>query len=67
MKEKDKRNECYHCKYKQEILGDAHIGCAKPDPKMEGNVHGIRNGWFFYPFCFDPVWKEKKCSNYEEK
>lgn len=33
---------------------------------MKGNKHGIRNGWFMYPFLFDPVWKEKKCENFDD-
>lgn len=32
---------------------------------MEGHPHGIKNGWFFYPILFDPVWKTKECGNYE--
>ena len=58
-------NECYYCKHKEEVPGDAHIKCGKPDSKMSGNPHGIKNGWFFYPMVFDPVWKEKKCDNFE--
>jgi len=62
---RDMRNECYHCKHKREVPGNAHIRCVKPDNKMEGDMHGIKNGWFFYPLLFDPTWKEKECSNYE--
>lgn len=66
IKERTKRNECWNCKHKREVPGNAHIRCDKPDKDMEGNSHGIRSGWFFYPMCFDPTWKEKDCSNYEE-
>lgn len=59
-------NECFNCKNKENIPGNCHIKCNKPDPEMKGNEHGIRKGWFIYPLCFDPVWKEKLCSNYEE-
>lgn len=67
MKEITKKNECYYCKHRQEVPGDAHISCDKPDPKMEGDIYGIQSGWFFYPVCFDPVWKEKNCRNYESE
>ena len=60
-------NECYSCKYKKVVHGDAYIACANPDKKMTGNLHGIRNGWFCYPGLFDPVWKTKECSNFEMK
>ena len=67
MKDKiNKTNECYFCKFKQEVPGDAHIKCSNPDSKMTGNKHGIIKGWFIYPLLFDPVWKTKKCSNFEK-
>ena len=61
------QNECYYCRqYKRKIPGDAHITCANPDKEMTGNKHGIKMGWFSYPLKFDPVWKTKNCSNFEE-
>lgn len=65
MTERNKMNECYFCIHKKDVPGDCHIGCDKPDQDMTGHVHGIRNGWFMYPFCFDPIWKTKDCSNYQ--
>ena len=58
--------ECYQCSNKRDVPGNCHIMCVKPDPNMTGSSHGIRMGWFFYPFLFDPVWKNKKCNNFEE-
>lgn len=58
-------SECYHCKHKQNIVGEAHIRCLKPDPKMRGIKHGFIKGWFIYPACFDPVWKLHMCENFE--
>jgi hypothetical protein len=65
MEKRNKMNECYSCKHRREIPGDAHTRCANPDKEMTGNPHGIKSGWFFYPFNFDPTWKEKDCSNYQ--
>lgn len=62
--ERDFKNECYHCKHKREVPGNAHISCNNPDKNMRGYEHGIRNGWFMYPLLFDPVWKLDFCSNY---
>jgi hypothetical protein len=62
---RNKMNECYHCKHRQEVAGNAHIQCVKPDADMVGSPHGIRNGWFYYPLLFDPTWKEVMCKNYE--
>lgn len=66
-KEITKMNECYFCKHKRNVVGNAHIKCANPDPEMEGEKHGIDNGWFYYPVLFDPVWKTKRCNNFEPK
>lgn len=65
-KRRDKYNECYMCIHQHDVPGNAHIKCAKPDPEMTGNEHGIKQGWFIYPALFDPVWKEKDCANFEE-
>ena len=62
---KDDRQECYHCQHRRNMPGNCHIKCVKPDPDMTGDEHGIKEGWFMYPFLFDPTWKTKKCSNYE--
>jgi hypothetical protein len=61
------KNECYSCAHKEEVPGNCHIKCNNPDPAMCGNEHGIKKGWFIYPFLFDPVWKEVACSNFAEK
>ncbi len=60
-------NNCHNCEFKREVPGDCHIQCVNPDPLMTGNAHGIRNGWFWYPLIFDPIWMEKECSNYKKK
>ena len=62
---RNKMNECYHCKHRRNVPGNAHIQCVKPDADVRGNPHGIANGWFFYPFLYDPSWKETMCNNYE--
>ncbi len=59
-------NECRFCQHRREVPGYWHIQCVKPDSEMTGNAHGIREGWFIYPLLFDPVWKTKRCSNFEE-
>ena len=67
MEKRNKRIECYECKHKEAVPGNCHVRCNKPDPNMIGNKHGIKSGWFYYPTLFDPVWKEKDCSNFEQK
>ena len=60
-------DECYECKYKQNVPGNSHIECTNPDPYMTGDAYGIRKGWFIYPVLFDPTWKTKTCSNFKKK
>lgn len=58
-------NNCYNCINHIKTPGNSHIRCLKPDMEMTGDRHGIKNGWFYYPLLFDPVWATKKCSNFE--
>lgn len=67
MEPLNKFSECRACKHKEEVPGNCHIKCNKPDLQMTGNRSAINRGWFFYPFLFDPVWKEKECNNFELK
>jgi len=56
--------KCYSCKFRREVLGSCHSSCAKPIANVKGSSYGIRKGWFFWPFDFDPVWLEY-CDSYE--
>ena len=81
---------CYQCKHRTGIPGDAHSECKHPAVNdcdrvvapialntgirsqalkrlnVSGNPHGIKNGWFFWPINFDPVWLET-CDGFEPK
>ena len=91
----DKPN-CFGCKWKKNIPGDAHVCCTHPDNLIDmddplasllsvlsgggrgaigevpnalnvvGNPHGIRRGWFNWPFNFDPTWLEN-CDGFTQK
>lgn len=62
----DKPN-CYECVHRGEVPGSCHSSCKRTKPtKVKGNEHGIKSGWFNYPFNFDPVWLEK-CDGFEGK
>jgi hypothetical protein len=68
MSEPNSMNECYSCKFKASVPGNAHIRCTKPSEAViaEADPYGMANGWFDYPSCFDPTWKgEKRCENYQ--
>jgi len=52
-------NKCYDCEFRQSIPGDCHSFCRNWNAKVKGNSHGIKNGWFAWPFNFDPTWLEE--------
>ncbi len=37
-----------------------------PELNIKGNQHGIKSGWFNFPFNFDPVWLEE-CNGFKPK
>jgi len=63
---------CYECKHRGTIPGDAHSCCRHPkigkpfEFGITANEHGIRMGWFLWPVNFDPVWL-LTCKMFEEK
>lgn len=61
------KTDCGACGHKRSVPGNAHIQCARPDADMRGSPHGVRNGWFFYPLLFDPIWRTRECANFEAR
>lgn len=63
---KKKKFDCYSCRYQGDVANSAHICCEHLFPKnIKGDSHGIKNGWFCFPFNFDPVWLEN-CDSCEK-
>ncbi len=51
------------------ILGSVgRVGSGVPANELgiRGNAHGIRSGWFCWPYNFDPVWLEN-CNGFKKK
>lgn len=83
----DNKN-CFGCRYRENIPGDAHSCCKHPDLdpiwrnplseiislsgkrfgtniminiptfNIKRNEHGFTNGYFQWPWNFDPIWME---------
>ena len=71
-KEMTKHNQCYFCKFRATIPGDAHTRCTHNFfesglPHPQGDPHGRRNGWWFFPLNFDPVWHKSMCEAWKSK
>ena len=66
------KKTCYSCKHRGNTPGDAHSSCSVKwlntiDPMPEGDPHGVRNGWWMFPWNYDPVWMIGECSKFEQK
>ena len=48
------------------MSGARSLETADKSFSIEGNPHGIKNGWFTWPIDFDPVWVET-CTGFEQK
>ncbi len=59
-------SKCHECAYKGDIPGDAHISCQFDwkGPTPQGDLHGVRNGWYYFPFNYDPTWMIEECPNF---
>lgn len=58
--------DCYKCVHRRNVPGDAHSACSNIKAKVIGNSYGRSQGWFFWPFNFDPVWLES-CNGFKER
>jgi hypothetical protein len=58
--------DCYNCKFRRDIPGDAHSCCSNSKAKVKGDSYGKGQGWFLWPFNFDPTWLES-CNGFEKK
>ena len=52
------KGKCYLCEHVRptQVPYNCHMACLNTTATVEGNPHGIKNGWFLWPSCFDPVW-----------
>lgn len=62
----DQKPDCYKCVHRLDVPGDCHSRCNNHAAKVRGNEHGIKHGWFRWPFNFDPVWLEA-CDGWSDK
>ena len=61
-------DDCYKCAHRRTIPGDAHTRCERDFqglklPRLD--PHGVRMGWCFFPFNFDPIWVGP-CEGYQK-
>lgn len=70
-------SRCLHPKVKTDIaselfsiMGVGNIGAGVIEAALEldvkANPHGVKNGWAFWPYNFDPIWITN-CKGFEKK
>ena len=57
---------CFDCVHRRTIPGNANTRCNNSDAKVEGNLIGIKRGWFLWPLNFDPTWLVS-CNGFSNK
>lgn len=62
----DKKPDCYKCCHRQPILGDTHSSCSAVTANVLGHANGIKQGWFHWPWNFDPAWL-LQCDSFKAK
>ena len=62
--------DCYECKHRRGLVGDAHsrcsIGKSAKELGIKGHAVGINGGWFCWPMNYDPTWL-LACNGFESK
>jgi hypothetical protein len=51
---------CNNCVFGKKVPGSSHhMACSRIGVKLANvNEHGVKNGWFSFPFNFDVIWAE---------
>ena len=58
--------DCYKCSNRNTVLGSCHSECTERKAVVIGDPHGIKSGWFFWPYNFDPCWLVS-CDSFKQK
>ncbi len=66
--------DCIHSKKNTEY-NSAHIHCKlywsyykkQKYSHPKAGEHAIKNGWWDFPYDYDPIWMENDCNHFEEK
>lgn len=72
IKEKREHNQnCYKCIHCRPTTtpNNCHMQCfhsSTRDLSITGMEYGHKNGWFDWPYCYDPVWLIE-CNGFSKK
>lgn len=62
-------SDCYKCVHRRSTPGDCHSRCVfsfevAGIPQPTGARHGINEGWWIFPWSFDPIWMMGDCGGF---
>lgn len=70
------KTDCYKCTHRgsNNEMGSAHSHCKlywkyKKHKSIfpKGNEKAKEQGWFDFPYDYDPIWIEEDCESFKEK
>lgn len=66
------KKSCHGCAFKMNNPSSAHIQCRFDWAQLGGEMpkgkdYGIQNGWYNFPWNYDPVWMDTECKNFKQK
>jgi hypothetical protein len=66
--------QCYGCVHRQAIPWSKHSTCLyfwqhkkemSDSPKRSVDAFAVENGWFDFPYDYDPVWFNEECVKFK--
>lgn len=72
------KTNCHKCVHSRSnsFINSAHIHCdlywryykkRKSEHPQSSNEYAITNGWWDFPYDYDPVWMQDECKHFEKK
>lgn len=71
------KTNCCECKHSgsNSTMNSAHIHCSffwraghnSKSEHPEGVEHGVKNGWYDFPYNYDPIWMKEDCPQFSPK
>jgi hypothetical protein len=72
-----KKTNCHECNHSgsNANMNSAHIHCSlfwkagqrAKSEYPEGEEHGIKSGWYDFPYNYDPTWMKEECPYFSPK
>lgn len=66
------KTSCYKCVFRGSVPGSEHSSCTfqwsvDMENVPKGHTHAIKNGWWIFPWNYDPIWMKEDCTQFKAK